>query len=197
MSDVAASGGYMLSLSADQIFADEFTITGSIGVISGKFNISKLLNYLGIGHQNISVGKNASIYSPLKKLSKEESVLLNELVENMYHDFVNLVSENRNIEFGETEKISQGRVWIGTQAHKNRLIDKIGNIEDAIEYIISQIGEANRDKIIFKNISKKVDLLSSNLSKTLSSQLSEYYNVVEMINRERILALMPFFLKIK
>ncbi|NIP29716.1 MAG: signal peptide peptidase SppA [Candidatus Dadabacteria bacterium] len=197
MSDVAASGGYMLSLGANKIYADEFTITGSIGVISGKFNLSKLLEFFEINHYSISKGKHASIYSPLKKFSDDEMKQLDELIENMYNGFVELVSRSRKMDFDTTEKISQGRVWTGSQALKHNLIDNTGNINNAIEHILGELDIDDRSNVLLKSIDTKLDLLSSNLGKAYNFDLTDVRDVFNLFENEKVLALMPAYIKIK
>lgn len=134
MGDYAASGGYWISCGADYIFADPLTITGSIGIFGMIPNIGPLLEKAGISTQTVYTERQGLIATPFVPLTPEQMAAMQVSVNRGYDDFLNLVSTNRRIPKQEVDSIAQGRVWIGVQAKKLRLVDRMGNLADAIEY---------------------------------------------------------------
>ncbi len=195
MSDVAASGGYMLSLSADKIFADEFTLTGSIGVVAGKFNVSKLMDFLEINHETIGRGKNASLYSALKSFTTKEKETFNIQIDKMYENFVELTSQCRNLGIKSVEKAAQGRVWSGSKAKELQIIDETGSLKNAVEYIKNKIGIDDEKAPVYKFYRNKIDL--SMLGKSLAINYEVLFEVASLFSKEKVLALMPFFIRFK
>jgi protease-4 len=133
MSDVAASGGYYIACAADTIIALPTTITGSIGVLAGKFDISELLEKIGVNIEEINRGKNSSILSPFKPSSEEEREKIRQQIEWIYDDFTEHVADGRGIPQDSVRKIGKGRVWSGKSAKDIGLVDEIGGLNDAIE----------------------------------------------------------------
>lgn len=140
MSDIAASGGYMLSLPATRIFADVFTLTGSVGVVAGKLNLRKLLNRIGITTEILTRGRMSSIYSFSKGFTDDERKNFHSLISNMYDEFVKIVSISRNMTERETDQVSRGRVWTGSQAVSNSLVDKEGGLPEVLLDACSDAG---------------------------------------------------------
>lgn len=132
MSDVAASGGYWISMSGARIFAQPQTITGSIGVITGKFVLKGLYDKIGINKEIISTSKYAGMYSDYREFSPEEAAKVNTSMRAIYNEFLRRVSANRKISVAEVDKIAQGRVWSGSSALKYKLVDQLGGLTDAI-----------------------------------------------------------------
>ena len=134
MGDYAASGGYYISAAADSIFAEKSTLTGSIGVFGLIPNFQGLMNNkLGIKFEDVKTGKYASMMSsPDKPMTAEEKVIMQGEVNATYQTFMSRVASGRNMEIAQVDSIGQGRVWTGEQALKIGLVDKIGNLNDAI-----------------------------------------------------------------
>ena len=132
MGDYAASGGYFVALAGDKIIAEPLTITGSIGVLGGKFVFSELYKKLGINWGNIQIGENAGISSPHHHFSSSEQKAFNKSLDNIYHDFTQKVSEARNIPLNKLDNIARGRIWLGKDAVNVGLVDRIGNIDTAL-----------------------------------------------------------------
>lgn len=195
MSDVAASGGYMLSLSSEKIFADEFTLTGSIGIVAGKFNFAKLLNFLEINYEIISRGKKASLYSPLKKFSSEEKKAFSEMIDEMYKNFIKLVSKSRNLDIKSTESAASGRVWTGIQANELNIIDQIGNLEIVVSYLKNKIGIEKEKMPVFKFYTTKMEF--NPLGKSLAVDYSVLRELNSLFSGDKALMLMPFILRFK
>ena len=133
MGNVAASGGYYISAAATEIFANPGTITGSIGVIIQHVDFSKVFDKLGIKVNNIKSGKNKDILYPNKPLTPEQKKLLEKTVLDVYNQFLDAIIKYRPIVKEVLKKYADGRVFSGRQAKMLNLVDKIGNIEDAIE----------------------------------------------------------------
>ena len=130
-SGYAASGGYFISLAGDVIIAEPTTITGSIGVLGGKFVLQKLWQKLGIDWTDIQTGRNAGILSMNKPFSAEERKIFNNSLDEVYRDFTQKVIENRPLK-ANIEKIARGRVWTGRQALELGLVDMFGGLSRAI-----------------------------------------------------------------
>ena len=140
MGGVAASGGYYVSAAADAIFAEETTITGSIGVYSGKFNAHSLLQYLKINVESEDRGAHASLYSTFDGWDESQRAKMEEQVELTYQQFKTVVSDGRELEMEKVEEVARGRVWAGTAAKEVGLVDENGGIYDAISYAAKEVG---------------------------------------------------------
>ena len=140
MADVAASGGYWIATDADIIFADNLTLTGSIGVYGGKPDLSGLWDKLGVSWGAVEYGQNASMWSTNKGMSASERARLNAMMDNIYNAFIKRVSEGRGMEASAVEKVAQGRAWTGQAAQLNGLVDAIGGFEVALDHAAKKIG---------------------------------------------------------
>ena len=154
MGGVAASGGYWVAASTDYIFAEDLTITGSIGVASVIFNAEGTFNKIGLNEDGVSSSVFSDTYRGIySKRPDERLINLNKIIiQNIYDKFINLVSEGRNISIEDVNKLAKGQVWIGKDALKFNLIDEIGSLDDAIEKAASlaEIDEYNVKKIYKK-----------------------------------------------
>jgi protease-4 len=148
MSDVAASGGYYISCNANKIVAEPSTITGSIGVFLGKPVVKGLYDWLGISNEYVMRGKNSGLFRETVKWTPEERAKMEEGANNIYfNNFVPKVAKGRNKTNEDVNTIAQGRVWTGTQAKANGLIDEFGGLEKAID-IAKQLANLPADKDI-------------------------------------------------
>ena len=134
MGNIAASGGYWISTGADYIFAEENTITGSIGVFGLIPNIEKIGNDNGITWDVVQTGKFANIGSNVRPKTDAELAIYQKSVTQTYDLFLNKVSRYRNLAKDEVQQIAQGKVWSGKEAVKIGLVDDIGGLEKAIAY---------------------------------------------------------------
>ena len=154
MGGVAASGGYWVAASTDYIFAEDLTITGSIGVASVIFNAEGTFNKIGLNEDGVSSSVFSDTYRGIySKRPDERLINLNKIIiQNIYDKFINLVSEGRNISIEDVNKLAKGQVWIGKDALKFNLIDEIGSLDDAIEKAASlaEIDEYNVKRIYKK-----------------------------------------------
>jgi protease IV len=132
MSDVAASGGYYISMPAHAIVAEPATLTGSIGVVLTKFVIDGTLKKLGMNMEGVSQGKYANMYSPVRPFSPEERARMVENMQATYDTFVEKAAQGRNTTPERIDAIGQGRVWTGRQAKEIGLVDELGGLDRAV-----------------------------------------------------------------
>jgi protease IV len=146
MGDVAASGGYYIACNANKIVAQPATITGSIGVFMGKPIVKGLYDWLGINNQYVMRGKNAGIFRETEKWTPEERAKMEAQTNIIYFDnFLPKVSKGRNMTLEQANSLGQGRVWTGTQAKANGLVDEFGGLEKAID-IAKELADLPADR---------------------------------------------------
>lgn len=133
MGNLAASGGYYIACNANEIFAEENTITGSIGVFGMLPNFTTLSNRIGIHTEKVKTHKNSGDYSPFLPIDDNFKAVTLESIERIYSTFVNRVATGRKMTFEQVDAIGQGRVWSGSEAIKIGLVDKIGGMDDALK----------------------------------------------------------------
>ncbi len=132
MGSLAASGGYYVACGADTIVANPGTLTGSIGVIMRFAQAEELLKKIGVGYEVVKTGQYKDIGSPSRPLSSEERVLLTDLLDDVYDQFVSVIVTERNLSREYVEGFSDGRLLTGRQAYEMGLVDSLGNFQDAI-----------------------------------------------------------------
>src|ERR1700722_8165891 len=133
MSDVAASGGYWIASPADKIVADPNTITGSIGVLIGKMNVSGLYNLLGISTDYVATSDNATLFSAQQNFTPAQQAYIERSMHETYEAFIKGVAEGRKMSVDAVDKIGKGRVWSGAQAKDLGLVDELGGTDTAID----------------------------------------------------------------
>ena len=133
MGSVAASGGYMIACAADKIVANPGTLTGSISAVMHFANAEELLKKLGLKASVVKSGKYKDIGSPVREMTPEEQALLQELVDDIYDQFLDMVARDRNIKKENLREIADGRVFTGRQAHKLGLVDYLGDMGYAVK----------------------------------------------------------------
>ncbi|AWL11799.1 Protease [Saliniradius amylolyticus] len=131
MSTYAASGGYWISTSADQIWANPSTITGSIGVFGLFMTFEDSLDYLGINADGVGTTDLAGL-SPFNGLKPKAGELIQKSIEHTYDQFISLVATHRDMTKSEVDEIAQGRVWVGSKAKELGLVDELGDVDDAV-----------------------------------------------------------------
>ncbi len=132
MGSVAASGGYWISSAADQIWAAPTTITGSIGIYSAFPTFEKSLAYLGVHSDGVGTTHLADAFDASRPMNPILADFMEQTIQHSYFQFLQKVSEGRNMTIQDVEKIAQGRVWAGKTALELGLIDAIGNLHDAV-----------------------------------------------------------------
>jgi protease IV len=133
MGNVAASGGYYVSAGAQQIMCQPTTVTGSIGVLAGRFNTDGLYERLHINRAVLQRGAHAHLYSDAGPLSPEDRELLWRSISHVYSQFLDVVAAGRAISMEELEQVAGGRVWTGRQGRERGLVDSFGDFADAVE----------------------------------------------------------------
>lgn len=150
MGGVAASGGYYISASADKIVAEPGTITGSIGVLTGKVAIGKSLGLLGVGVDQVGVGRNALMDSEMTPYTEEQWAALNAQADAIYSDFKQKVATGRKLSLDKVQEIARGRVWSGADANSRGLVDELGGFWTATA-ATAKLAKLNPDeRIAFK-----------------------------------------------
>ncbi|MBP9108739.1 MAG: signal peptide peptidase SppA [Pyrinomonadaceae bacterium] len=146
MGDVAASGGYYIACNANKIVAEPSTITGSIGIFVLKPNIKGFYDWIGVSNEYTMRGKNAGIFRATEKWTPEERAKMEAQIGSVYYDsFIPKVAKGRNKTNEEANALGEGRVWTGTQAKANGLIDEFGGLEKAID-IAKELANLPADK---------------------------------------------------
>lgn len=146
MGDVAASGGYYIACNANRIIAEPSTITGSIGIFAGKPVMKGFYDWLGISNEYILRGKNAGMFRETEQFSADERAKFEDIISRAYYDqFVPKVAKGRNKSPEDVNAIGQGRVWMGSQAKENGLVDEFGGLERAIA-VAKQLANLPADK---------------------------------------------------
>ena len=142
MGNVAASGGYFVAAPADAIVADRATITGSIGVLSGKFVLEGLWADLDIGWDGVGFGANSDMYSPNQPFTEAQWLKLDETLDRIYEDFLLRVADGRGMERDAVREVAQGQIWSGTDALERGLVDELGGLRTAIAVALEKAGYA-------------------------------------------------------
>lgn len=132
MGSIAASGGYYAAAPADKIYAEQATLTGSIGVIMESINYAGLAEKYGVEFNTIKSGKHKDIMSPSREMTKEEREILQSIIDEMYDDFVQVIVDGRNMDEKTVRKVGDGRIYTGRQAKEVGLVDEIGTFSDTV-----------------------------------------------------------------
>ncbi len=133
ISSTAASGGYYIAIAAEKIFANPGSIVGSIGTIIQTFNISKLMNKLGVESEIIKSGEKKDIGSIFRKMKPEEKKLLENVISDTHNQFIAAIAENRPLEIDQVSAIADGRIFTGKQAMELGLIDSLASFRETVD----------------------------------------------------------------
>jgi protease IV len=133
MSDVAASGGYFISMAADAIIAQPGTVTGSIGVISGKPVLTDMLGKAGVTTDSVVLGEHAAMFSTSRPFSSEEWQIVDAWLDRIYADFTGKAAAGRGLSAERVHELARGRVWTGADAQERKLVDELGGVEEAVD----------------------------------------------------------------
>ena len=192
MGDIAASGGYYLALAGDQVFAEEGTITGSIGVIAGKAVLHDLYTRLGVRKEILTRGRRAALFSDYTAFTPEERERLDFEIQAFYQDFIEKVARCRSLSPEAVEPNAQGRVWSGRQAWTRGLVDQIGGIEEALAEAKRRAGLPAEKPVVVERLPKPPSLWRL---PALLRRVSQGHLEFGWWNRERIWAILPFWLR--
>jgi len=132
MGDVAASGGYWISMNANRIYAEPNTITGSIGIFGMFFTVPDTLAKIGVKSDGVATGPLAGAFDMTRPLDPNVGVLIQSIIDKGYRDFVGNVAKARGKDFAAIDAIAQGRVWTGQQALERGLVGRMGSLDDAV-----------------------------------------------------------------
>ncbi len=148
MGTVAASGGYYIAAATDRIIANPGSLTGSIGVIMEMANFEGLMKKVGVEGVVIKSGRFKDVGSPLRKMSDEERKLLQSVMDDVHQQFIQAVADGRSLEVSEVEPLADGRIYTGRQAKEARLIDELGDLDDAIHIAADIAGMEGEPKVV-------------------------------------------------
>ncbi len=174
MGSVAASAGYYMSAPATKIFANKTTITGSIGVAVAKPNIGVATSMYGVTWDRVQVGDNAGMWSLTKDFNEHEWKFIQDNIDQFYHHFTQSVATGRKLSLDKVESIAGGRVWSGSAAKENGLVDEIGGFFEALEEAkkIADVKETEDPNLmIFNKINTGLPLLFSLLGEEAKAQI--------------------------
>ncbi|QDT70754.1 Protease 4 [Planctomycetes bacterium MalM25] len=161
MGDVAASGGYYLSMGCDHIFAEPTTVTGSIGVVGGKMAIGGLLEKIGVTTDLVARGKNSGLFSPNEKFTDSEREVLQALMDDTYDQFTAKAAAGRGLTQDRIKELGGGRVYTGRQAERLELIDELGDLKAAIAKAKDLAGLDEDADVGIKTYPKATDFFES------------------------------------
>ena len=173
MGSVAASGGYYVACASDLIVANPGTITGSIGVIMQFSNFEELLKKIGIKGVVIKSGEHKDIGSPLREMTPEEKKIMQDTLDNVHQQFIQAVAKGRKLDPAKVVPIADGRIMTGEQAQQLGLVDKLGNLQDAIDEASKLVGIQGKPQIVYPK--KKLSLWEL-LMREMVSSLIEAFN---------------------
>jgi protease-4 len=217
MGDVAASGGYYISASANKIIAEPSTITGSIGVVAGKPVLRGFYDWLGISNEYILRGKNAGMFRETEKFSDDERAKFEDWIKTTYYnDFVPKVAKGRNKDAAYVDSVGQGRVWTGSQGKERGLVDEFGGLDRAVE-VAKELAKIPKDKGVKRVIlpyprTFLQELMSEGYESHVKAQQQEavmsalpedarravrYMAILDRMKAGESMLLMPFDLRIK
>lgn len=217
MGNVAASGGYYISMGAEKIYAEPGTITGSIGVVGGKMALNGLYEKLGITTSIVSRGKNAGVMSTTMPWSESERKAMKSMMLDIYEQFTSKAAEGRGMKLEKLKELAGGRIYTGEVAVKNGLVDELGTLEDAIAHARELAGLKPDDRYELIELPKPVspfeellgvsDLsasrgvlsqlgLGDQLPKKLVEVLSRVWHL-RALEREPVMTVLPYVFEIR
>lgn len=204
MSDLAASGGYFISMTGDPIVAYPNTLTGSIGVIYARMSLHGLYDKIGVNKQILKRGQFADLDSDYAPLNDQQRQKLSGQIDAFYKSFVSRVAEGRRKTFDQIEPIAQGRVWLGAQAKQNGLVDDLGGLDRAVELVRQRAHIAATDRITLVPYPGKRSILDmlfgrADDSNALESKLEQALGnlPISALAKGGFLKLMPYSISVK
>jgi protease-4 len=205
MGDYAASGGYYIAMGSDAIVAQPGTITGSIGVFSGKFNLKGLYDKIGLTKEILARGKHAALYSEYRPWTVDERARILEQMVAFYRDFVARVAEGRKKSFDEVDAIAQGRVWTGVEGKANGLVDELGGLDAALGIAKRRAGLAQDQDVslvvyperkgFFETLMERQE--SEALAEALPGDVRSMLGFMSLVRDGAPIARLPFELRIR
>ena len=172
MGSIAASGGYYVAAAADGVMANPGTITGSIGVIIEYTNFRSLLDKIGLVPVVIKSGEYKDLASPVKPMSEEERKILQTFADQTHTQFIRAVAEGRGMDDSAVARLADGRIFNGEQARELGLVDRLGNLQDAVDWAAALAGIEGDVKTVYSRTEKYslLGLLTEGAARLLSRQ---------------------------
>lgn len=203
MSDDAASGGYFIAMTGDPVIAYSNTLTGSIGVFFGKIDLQGLYNKIGFKKDLITRGKYAAIDSETAPLTDDERAKLQAEIQLFYQGFVQRVADGRKRPYNAIEPLAQGRVWLGSQAKQNGLVDEIGGLDRAVELVKQRAKIGASEKVTLVSFPPKRSIYDLLMNRNGDSEVEAQLRAVlgkmplRLLAHGGVMRLMPFTLVVK
>ncbi|WP_366923675.1 signal peptide peptidase SppA [Metallumcola ferriviriculae] len=167
MGDAAASGGYWIASGTDYIFANEATMTGSIGVIMEFTQLKELYQKLGVDINVIKSGPHKDMGSPARDLTEQEREILQSMVDDIYEQFIQVVADGRQMSSERVKELADGRILTGRQAKELGLVDDMGNYYDAIDFAADKLGITGSPQVRTFGKPSALDIFLSGSSRML------------------------------
>lgn len=161
--NVGASGGYYIACAAEKIYANPGAITGSIGVVAQFVSYEKLLQWAMVDVEVIKSGEFKDIGSPFREMTDADRQYIQELIDNVYTQFKDAVGESRGLDAAQMDKVAEGKIYTGAQARELGLVDELGTINDAVDYVSESVGITGKPNLVYypKKKSQLMELLQS------------------------------------
>lgn len=182
---VGASGGYYIALGADSIFALPGSLTGSIGVIMELPEIRELMDKVGVDMRVIKSAEHKDVGSMFREMSPGDSAVLNSLVQDVYDQFVEAVARERKLPRQQLLPVADGRVLTGRQAQRSGLVDRMGNVQDAIATAGRMAGLGSDPKVAFPK-EERPTILDVLLGRTSVAALERFMRPLEQVSTPRL-----------
>ncbi|HMC83846.1 MAG TPA: signal peptide peptidase SppA [Candidatus Polarisedimenticolia bacterium] len=202
MSDLGASGGYWISMGADAIVAEPATVTGSIGVFAGKFDLGRFYNWIGVNWEILQRGRNADLLTDIHGFTEEQRSLLRGNLMEFYRAFIRQVASGRKMTEEEVNQVAQGRIWTGQQAKDRGLVDRLGGLDAALELARVKAGIPKSQALSIEIFPHRKGLLESLREGELGTTsahslpapiraLAARAEISERLGREAVLLILP------
>ena len=179
MSDTTASGGYYISMAGNKVFANNATITGSIGVVSMLPKFNNAQNKYGVHSNSVSKGKYSEIYDSFEPLSEESRAKISQSMQETYKEFKSRVSKNRKIDENTLEGYAQGKIWLGDEAKNINLIDGIASLDEVIKIMAKDLNLRNNYAV--ESIYLEEDF--SHKLKSLTRMVTEKFSLTTQLKK--------------
>jgi protease IV len=202
MSDVAGSGGYWIAMSATKIVAQPQTLTGSIGVLAGKFSFDGLLTKLGVTSEKLVFGEKADVFSPFRPFTADERKVLKEEILWTYGQFLTRAAEGRGLTRDQVDAVGKGRIWTGRQAKDLKLVDELGGLTMAVGIAKKEAGIIADEDVRLDVWPRKLTFWQALFDRPLlgvdlrnAAGRNKILETVRLMDQTRIWAVMPFWIK--
>jgi protease-4 len=202
MSDVAGSGGYWIAMPATKIVAQPQTLTGSIGVLAGKFSIDGLLAKLGVTSEKLVFGEKADVFSPFRPFTADERKVLKDQILWTYEQFLSRAAEGRGLTRDAVDAVGKGRVWTGRQAKDIKLVDELGGLTMALGIAKKEAGISADEDVRLDVWPRKRSFWQSlfdrpgiGINLKSAAGRSTALETARLMNQTKIWAVMPFWMK--